>query len=115
MAGERLIHQGPHTNQIRVPDDELEYLRRCDRLISDARGDAPLRAFWRGVKCEYLAGLSGRDESANPVCLVAMEEGPDILVGRDPVIVGRDPWCDARLALPVRRQSRRQSRRPRPR
>jgi pSer/pThr/pTyr-binding forkhead associated (FHA) protein len=56
-----------------------------------------LRAFWRGVKCEYLAGLSRKDESSTPTCLIALGEGPDILVGRAPVIVGRDPWCDARL------------------
>jgi hypothetical protein len=97
MAGERLIHHGHHTDRVRVPDEDLEYLRQCDRLIADAKGDAPLRAFWRGVKSAYQADLSGRDESATSICLVAMGEGPDILVGRTPVIVGRDPWCDARL------------------
>jgi hypothetical protein len=80
-----------------VPDGDLEYLRRCDRLIADAEGDAPLQAFWRGVKCEYLEVLSGREESASPTCLIALGEGPDILVGPTPVVVGRDPWCDARL------------------
>ena len=91
MAGESLIHHGPHTDLVRVPDKDLEYLRRCDRLIADARGDAPLQAFWRGVKCQYQADLSGRDESATPTRLIALEEGPDIPLGPGPLIV--QEWC----------------------
>ena len=97
MAGEGSIRHGLHGDRIRVPDEYLEYMRRCDRLIADAEGDAPLQAFWLGVKCEYQADLSGQDEFATPTRLIALGEGPDIPVGPTPVIVGRDPWCDARL------------------
>jgi FHA domain len=97
MAGERSIRHGRHGDRIRVPDEYLEYMRRCDRLSADAEGDAPLQAFWLGVKCEYQADLSGQDESATPTRLIALGGGPDIPVGPYPVIVGRDPWCDARL------------------
>jgi hypothetical protein len=97
MAGERSIRQGLHGDRVRMPDESLESMRRCDRLIADAEGDAPLQAFWLGVKCEYQADLPGQDESASPVRLIALEEGPDIPVGPTPVIVGRDPWCDAWL------------------
>jgi hypothetical protein len=97
MAGERSILHGFHGDRIRVPDEYFEYMRRCDRLIADAEGDAPLQAFWLGVKCDYQADLSGQDESATRTRLIALEEGPDISVGPMPAIVGRDPWCDARL------------------
>jgi hypothetical protein len=82
---------------VRVPDENLESVRQCDRLIADAEGDAPLQAFWRGVKREYQADLAGPDESAAITRLIALAHGPDIPVGPAPVIVGRDPWCDARL------------------
>jgi hypothetical protein len=97
MAEERSIRHGLHGDRIRVPDEYLESMWRCDRLIADAEGDVPLQAFWLGVKCEYQADLTGQDESATPTRLIALEEGPDIPVGPTPVIVGRDPWCDARL------------------
>jgi hypothetical protein len=80
-----------------VPDEYLEFLRQCDRLIADAEGDAPLQAFWLGVKCHYQADLSGQDEFATHTRLIALGEGPDIPLGPGPLIVGRDPWCDARL------------------
>ena len=64
-----------------MPDEYLESLLRCDRLIADAEGDAPLQAFWRGVKCEYQADQSGQDESATHARLIALEGGPDIPVG----------------------------------
>src|SRR5262245_33509296 len=38
-------------------------------------------------------------------CLVALNEGPDIPLGRDPLMVGRHPDCDVRL--PSIRVSRR--------
>jgi pSer/pThr/pTyr-binding forkhead associated (FHA) protein len=97
MAGERLLRHGVHGDRLDVPDEYLEYMRWCDRLIAEADGDAPLQAFWRGEKGEYQAELAGRDELATRIRLVALEEGPDIPVGPTPVIVGRDPWCDARL------------------
>ena len=97
MAGARSIRHDHHGDRIRVPDEYLECMRRCDRLIADAEGDAPLQAFWLGVKREYQADLSGPDESDTPTRLIALEGGPDIPVGPTPVIVGRDPWCDARL------------------
>ena len=40
-----------------------------------------------------------------PVRLVALDDGPDILMDRDPVVVGRHPSCDFRL--PSIRVSRR--------
>jgi hypothetical protein len=67
VAEERSICHGLHGDRIRVPDEHLESMRRCDRLIADAEGDAPLQAFWLGVKCEYQANLSGQDESATPL------------------------------------------------
>ena len=97
MAGERSIRHGLHGDGICVPDESLEYRRRCDRLIADAEGDAPWSEFWPGVKCEYQADLSGQDESATPTRLTAWERGPDIPVGPTPVIVGRDSWCGVRL------------------
>jgi hypothetical protein len=97
MAGERSTRHGPHGGRIRVPHEFLEYLRRCDRLIADAEGDAPLKAFWLAVKFAFQANPSGQAESASPTRLIALEQGPDIPVGPTPVIVGRDPWCDARL------------------
>jgi hypothetical protein len=97
MAGVRSIRHGLHGDRSRVPDAYLEFLRRCDRLIADAEGDAPLQAFWLGVKCHYQADLSGQDESATLTRLIALKEGPDIPLGPGPLIVGRDPGCDARL------------------
>jgi hypothetical protein len=97
MAEERSIHLYLPGDGIRVPDEYLESVRRCDRLIADAEGDAPLQAFWRGLKREYQAEMAGPDESAALTRLIALEDGPDISVGPAPVIVGRDPWCDARL------------------
>ena len=97
MAGEFRTCHRLHGDRIRERDDYLEYMRRCDRHIADAEGDAPLQAFWLGVKCEYQAVVSGPDESATPTRLIALGAGPDIPVGPYPVIVGRDPWCDARL------------------
>ena len=97
MAGEGSIDHGLHGDWIRVPDEYVECKQRCDRLIADAEGDAPLQAFWLGVKRAYQADLSGPDEFATPTCLIALGEGPDIPVGPTPVIVGRDPRCDARL------------------
>ena len=32
-----------------------------------------------------------------PLLLVALDGGPDILAGREPIIVGRHPHCDVRL------------------
>ena len=43
---------------------DLESWRRCDRLIADAEGDAPLPTFWRGVKCEFETESSARDGSS---------------------------------------------------
>src|SRR4051794_22820535 len=97
MAGERSIRHHLPGVRSRVPDEYVESLRRCDRLIADAEGDAPLQAFWRGVRREYQADLSGPDESAGPTRLTALGYGPDIPVRPTPVIVGRDSWCDARL------------------
>jgi hypothetical protein len=97
MAGERSIRHYLRGDRIRVPDEYLESMRRCDRLIADAEGDAPLQGFWRGVKRKYQADLSGPDESVALTRLIALGDAPDIPVGPTPVIVGRDPWCDARL------------------
>jgi FHA domain len=84
-------------DRIRIADECLECTLRCDRLIADYEGDSPLQAFWLGVKRQYQAELPGQDEAAIPARLIALQEGPDIHVGPTPVIVGRDPWCDARL------------------
>ena len=62
MAGERSIRHRLHGVRARVPDDYLEYMRRCDRLIADAEGDIPLQAFWLGVKSEYQSNLSWQDK-----------------------------------------------------
>jgi hypothetical protein len=97
MAEELSIRQGLLRDQIRVVGESLECIRRCDRLIADAEGDAPLQAFWSEVKSEYQADVSAEIESAARTRLIALMEGPDIPVGPSPVIVGRDPWCDARL------------------
>jgi predicted component of type VI protein secretion system len=32
-----------------------------------------------------------------PIHLVALDGGPDLVVDRDPLLVGRDPRCDARI------------------
>src|SRR5262249_41690773 len=40
-----------------------------------------------------------------PTRLVALDEGPDIPLGREPIVVGRHPLCDVRL--PSIRVSRR--------
>jgi pSer/pThr/pTyr-binding forkhead associated (FHA) protein len=40
-----------------------------------------------------------------PTCLVALDEGPNIPLGREPIVVGRHPHCDVRL--PSIRVSRR--------
>src|SRR5947209_3361088 len=97
MVGERSILHDRRGDRTRLPDEDLESLRRCDRLIADAEGDAPLQAFWRGVKRQYQADLSGPGESAALTRLIALEVGPDIPVGATPVIVGRDACCEARL------------------
>jgi hypothetical protein len=97
MAGERSIRHDLWGDRIRLPDEYLESIGRCDRLIADAEVDAPLQAFWREVKREYQADLSGPDESAALTRLIALEDGPDIHVGPTPLIVGRDPWCDAQI------------------
>ena len=79
----------------------VEYLGcmwRCDRNIADAEGDAPWQAFGSGEKAAYRSELSRQEEAAMPTRLIALEEGPDIPVGRTPVLVGRHPRCDARLA-----------------
>ena len=80
-----------------MPDEYRETMRQCDRLIAHAEGDAALQAFWLGVKRAYQADLSEQGECAAPTRLIALGEGPDIPVGRTPVVVGRDPRCDARL------------------
>jgi hypothetical protein len=97
MAGGSRTCLGRHGDRIRELDEYLDYMRRCDRHIADAEGDAPLQAFWCGVKSEYQSDLSGQDKSATPTRLIALEEGSDIPVGRTPVIVGRHPRCDAQL------------------
>jgi FHA domain len=78
-------------------DESLECMRRCDQLIAAAEGDTPLQAFWQAVKCEYQADLPRQTESATRTRLIALGKGPDIPLGPGPVIVGRDPWCDAQL------------------
>jgi hypothetical protein len=97
MAGRRSIRHSLLGERIRLVDESLDCMRRCDRLIADTGGDAPLLAFWLGVKREYQADLSRKDVYATTTCLIALGEAPDIPVGTSPVIVGRDPWCDARL------------------
>jgi FHA domain len=97
MAEELSIRQGLLRDRIHAVDESLECLRRCDQLIAASEGDAPLQAFWQEVKCEYQADVSGQSESPNRTRLVALAEGPDIPLGPKPVIVGRDPWCDAWL------------------
>jgi hypothetical protein len=97
MAGEPRFRLGRHGEPIREPDEYLEYLRRCDRHIADAEGDAPWQAYWRVVKLAYQSDLLRQVKSATTTHLIALGEGPDIPVGRSPVIVGRHPLCDARL------------------
>jgi hypothetical protein len=97
MAEELSIRHGLLGDRIHVVDEYLESLRRCDRLIAAAKGDAPLRAFWHQVKREYQADVLGWTESATGTRLIALGEGPDIALGPKPVIVGRDPWCDVWL------------------
>jgi hypothetical protein len=97
MAGGRSIQRGLRRDRIRLLDEYLECMSRCDWLIADAKGDGPRQAFWLGVRRDYFEGLAGRHEAAAPSRLVALGDGPDIPVGPAPVIVGRDPWCDARL------------------
>ncbi|HMB07060.1 MAG TPA: FHA domain-containing protein [Isosphaeraceae bacterium] len=97
MAGEPRTCLGRHGDRIRDLDEYLESMRRCDRNIADAEGDVPLQAFWRGEKAAYQSDLSRQDKTAMPTRLLALDEGPDILVGRTPVLVGRHPRCDARL------------------
>src|SRR4051794_16601115 len=97
LAGEPRTCPGRHGDRVRDLEEILESIWRCDRHIADAEGDAPLQAFWRGVKSAYQSDLSRPDQSATPTRLIALEGGPDIPVGRTPVIVGRHPRCDARL------------------
>jgi hypothetical protein len=99
MAEELSIRQGLLSDRIRVVDESLECLRRCDQLITAAEGDTPLQAFWQEVKCEYQADVPRQTESATRTRtrLIALGKGPDIPLGPSPVIVGRDPWCDAQL------------------
>jgi hypothetical protein len=78
-------------------DESLECMRRCDRLIAAAEGDASLQAFWHEVKREYQADVPRQTESAARTRLIPLGKGPDIPLGSRPVIVGRDPWCDAQL------------------
>src|SRR6476660_1318758 len=94
MAGEPQARPGRHEDQAHTLDAHLDCI---DRNIAGARGDAPLQAFWRGEKTMYQADLSRQDETAATVRLIALDEGPDIAVNVAPVIVGRDPRCDARL------------------
>jgi FHA domain len=97
MAEELSIRHGLLRDRIRVVDESLECMQRCDRLIAAAEGDAPLQAFWHEVKSEYQADAPGEPESATRTRLIALVAGPDIPVGPYPVIVGRDSWCDVRL------------------
>jgi hypothetical protein len=96
MAEESSIRRGLLRDRVRVVDETLECMRRCDRLIAAFEGDALLQAFWREEKLEYHADVYGRSEPAR-TRLVAVGNGPDIPLGPGPVIVGRDPWCDAQL------------------
>jgi hypothetical protein len=97
VAEELSIRHGLLGDRVHLVDEYLESLRRCDLLIAAAKGDAPLRAFWHQVKREYQAEVLGWTESATPTRLISLVEGPDIALGPKPVIVGRDPWCDAWL------------------
>jgi hypothetical protein len=97
MAEELSIRHGLLRERVRVVDESLECIRRCDSLIAAAEGDAPLQAFWQEVKREYQADAPEQTESTTRTRLIALGKGPDIPLGPSPVIVGRDPWCDARL------------------
>jgi hypothetical protein len=84
-------------DRIRNLVEYLECLRRCDRNIVEAEGDPPFQAFWRGEKAAHQLDLARQAKTATSTRLIAREEGPDIPVGRTPVLVGRHPQCDARL------------------
>jgi len=88
MTGKRWIRPGLHGERFRLPDEYFEYMRRCNRLIASAEGDAPLQAFWLRLKCEYLADLSRQDETATRTHWLALEVGRDIPAGPSPMVVG---------------------------
>ena len=98
MAEELSIRHRLLGDRIRAVDVSLECMRRCDLLIAEAEGDAPLQAFWHEVKCEYQADVPRQSEAATRTHLIPLGKGPDIPLGPRPVIVGRDPWCDAQLS-----------------
>jgi hypothetical protein len=45
-------------NQGRTPDEGLDIVRRYDGLIAEAKGDAPLREFWRLSKHIYQEDIA---------------------------------------------------------
>ena len=87
MAGKPSVRPGFRGDRFRLPDEYFDSMRRCNLLVADAEGNAPLQAFWLGVKCEYLADLSRRDENATRTRRLAPEAGSDIPVGPPPMVV----------------------------